>query len=158
MADITYTRTFQHVDWIDNEDVVQAGGEKGFNQKFHDLEAEFDKVSGVVNNVNTAIKQIQIQQLDFVMENARVRIDSNDFAEFDVETYDRTGMPPKVEKVYFATIFPSADSGPITNLQHHFRYQTAPGNKISVTVIFVNPISSSTAFFGFRVMALAPQT
>lgn len=31
MADITYKRVFEHDDWIDNEDVVQAGGEKGFN-------------------------------------------------------------------------------------------------------------------------------
>ena len=59
MADITYTRAFTHEDWIDNEDVVQAGGEKGFNKKFHDIEGEFDKISGVVTTVNTAIKNIQ---------------------------------------------------------------------------------------------------
>ena len=55
MANITYTRTFQHVDWIDNEDVVQAGGEKGFNQKFHDLEAEFDTLSSVVGQINAGL-------------------------------------------------------------------------------------------------------
>jgi hypothetical protein len=33
MADITYSRTFQHADWVDNEDVVKAGGEKGFNHR-----------------------------------------------------------------------------------------------------------------------------
>jgi hypothetical protein len=59
MADINYNRTFQHEDWIDNEDVVQAGGEKGFNKKFHDLEAEFDKVSGVVTTISGAITSIQ---------------------------------------------------------------------------------------------------
>ena len=59
MADINYNRTFQHEDWIDNEDVVQAGGEKGFNKKFHDLEAEFDKVSGVVATISSAITSVQ---------------------------------------------------------------------------------------------------
>jgi len=52
MANIAYTRVFQHADWIDNEDVVQAGGEKGFNQKFHDLEAEFDQLSTVIALIN----------------------------------------------------------------------------------------------------------
>jgi hypothetical protein len=55
MANITYTRAFQHVDWIDNEDVVQAGGEKGFNQKFHDLEAEFDTLSNVIGLINASL-------------------------------------------------------------------------------------------------------
>jgi hypothetical protein len=59
MADISYSRTFQHVDWIDNEDVVQAGGEKGFNQKFHDLEAELDKLSAVVGAIKAALSNIQ---------------------------------------------------------------------------------------------------
>jgi hypothetical protein len=55
MANITYTRAFQHVDWIDNEDVVQAGGEKGFNQKFHDLEAEFDELSNIIGLINASL-------------------------------------------------------------------------------------------------------
>ena len=60
MADISYSRTFQHVDWIDNEDVVQAGGEKGFNQKFHDLEAELDKLSAVVGAIKAALQYSRI--------------------------------------------------------------------------------------------------
>jgi len=52
MANITYTRSFQHQDWIDNEDIVQAGGERGFNVEFHALEAEFDKIGGVVGQLN----------------------------------------------------------------------------------------------------------
>jgi hypothetical protein len=59
MAEIVYSRTFQHVDWIDNEDVVQAGGEKGFNQKFHALEAELDKLSAVVGAIKDALGNIQ---------------------------------------------------------------------------------------------------
>jgi hypothetical protein len=49
---ITYTRTFAHVDWIDNVDRVQAGGDGGFNGRFHSVEAEFDTISGVVTQVD----------------------------------------------------------------------------------------------------------
>jgi hypothetical protein len=55
MADITYKREFQHDDWIDNEDIVQAGGESGFNSKFHGLEKEFDKLSGVIAQINSSL-------------------------------------------------------------------------------------------------------
>jgi hypothetical protein len=55
MANITYNRAFTHVDWIDNEDVVQAGGEKGFNVEFHAIEAEFDKISAVVAQISAGL-------------------------------------------------------------------------------------------------------
>jgi hypothetical protein len=71
MADIVYNRTFQHVDWIDNEDVVQAGGEKGFNQKFHDLEAELDKLATVFTAINTALTNIQ-QLADGVVTTSKI--------------------------------------------------------------------------------------
>ncbi|MFD8756895.1 hypothetical protein ACFV0O_38850 [Kitasatospora sp. NPDC059577] len=41
MAITPYTPKFSHTDWIDNEDRVQAGGENGFNIRFHNLETEF---------------------------------------------------------------------------------------------------------------------
>jgi len=50
---ISYTRTFSHTDWVDNVDRVQAGGDNGFNGRFHSLEAEFDTISGVVSQVST---------------------------------------------------------------------------------------------------------
>ena len=55
---IVFTRQFTHDDWIDNEDVVQAGGGKGFNKRFHDLETEFDRISQVVQQVDTAISSL----------------------------------------------------------------------------------------------------
>jgi hypothetical protein len=55
MADISYKRTFEHPDWIDNEDVVEAGGEKGFNAKFHAIEAEFDKLSTVISQISAGL-------------------------------------------------------------------------------------------------------
>jgi len=55
MADITYKRTFQHLDWIDNQDIVQAGGERGFNVEFHGVEAEFDNISGVISQIGAGL-------------------------------------------------------------------------------------------------------
>lgn len=55
MANITYTRHFQHTDWQDNVDRVQAGGSTGFNQHFHDIEGDFDSLSQVVTQINAAL-------------------------------------------------------------------------------------------------------
>jgi hypothetical protein len=52
---ITYKRVFTHREWVDNVDRVQAGGDNGFNERFHALEAEFELVSGVVQQIDTAI-------------------------------------------------------------------------------------------------------
>src|SRR6516162_8297930 len=59
MASITYKRSFQHQDWIDNEDIVQAGGERGFNVEFHAMEAEFDTIGGVVAQLNAGLGAFQ---------------------------------------------------------------------------------------------------
>jgi hypothetical protein len=55
MTDITYSRNFVHEDWRDGEDIVQAGGEKGFNEKFHALETEFDRLSAVIAQINASL-------------------------------------------------------------------------------------------------------
>ena len=60
---ISYTRSiFSHIDWIDRVNRVQAGGDNGFNGRFHGIEAEFDTISGVVGQVSnqfgTAATQI----------------------------------------------------------------------------------------------------
>ncbi|HVQ93848.1 MAG TPA: hypothetical protein VMU51_22610 [Mycobacteriales bacterium] len=52
---ISYTRSFHHPDWIDRVDRVQAGGDNGFNGRFHGIEAEFDAISGVVKQADTQL-------------------------------------------------------------------------------------------------------
>ena len=52
---ISYTRTFNYVDKIDNVDIVSAGGDTGLNAQFHSVEAELDTISGVVSQVNDAL-------------------------------------------------------------------------------------------------------
>lgn len=54
-----YTRHFQHQDWIDFVDPVQAGGNNGFNQRFHALESEFDLISVAITSVDTAVTNLQ---------------------------------------------------------------------------------------------------
>ena len=46
-----FTRTFAHTDWVDGEDVVQAGqstGELGFNERFHRIERDLDHLGADV--------------------------------------------------------------------------------------------------------------
>lgn len=52
---VSYNRQFEHKDWIDNQDRVEAGGANGFNARFHGLEAEFDRISGVITAVSAAL-------------------------------------------------------------------------------------------------------
>jgi hypothetical protein len=42
-----FVRTFVHANWVDGEDVVQAGdanGKEGFNSRFHKIEADIDRL------------------------------------------------------------------------------------------------------------------
>src|SRR3954451_1845790 len=55
---ITYTRTFTHHEWLDNVSRVQAGGDDGFNVRFHSLEGEFDTISRVVEQIAGALDQL----------------------------------------------------------------------------------------------------
>jgi hypothetical protein len=52
---VTYTPGFQHADWIDNVDRVQAAGDNGFNVRFHDLEDEFQALADVVKLISDAL-------------------------------------------------------------------------------------------------------
>ncbi len=54
-----YTRQFQHKDWTDFVDPVQAGGSNGFNGRFHALETEFDLISKAITSVDDAVTALQ---------------------------------------------------------------------------------------------------
>jgi hypothetical protein len=75
MADIIYNRAFAHQDWIDNEDVVQAEGENGFNVRFHAVEDELDKVGDAFALADAEIKKIQ--RLQFLQAVAGVSLNAN---------------------------------------------------------------------------------
>ena len=59
-SDLTgYTRHFQHRDWIDFVDPVQAGGNNGFNNRFHALESEFDLIATAISSVDNAVTNLE---------------------------------------------------------------------------------------------------
>ena len=62
---ISYTRSiFSHIDWINRVNRVQAGGDNGFNGRFHGIEAEFDTISGVVGQVSNQFGTLATQITD----------------------------------------------------------------------------------------------
>ena len=58
MADITFTPTFSHTPWIDNQDRVQAGGTNGFNVRLTAIQTDLETISTVVGEVNTALQAL----------------------------------------------------------------------------------------------------
>jgi hypothetical protein len=71
LTPITYTPTFQHLDWVDNVDRVQAGGDHGFNIEFHNLEKEFASLyqtilhaDAVKQDIETTMGQVKTQITD----------------------------------------------------------------------------------------------
>lgn len=153
MADISYTRTFNHADWIDNKDVVQAAGENGFNQKFHGLESEFDKISTTFGQASTAINNIQ--RVNFLQSNAPFTVAANTVStEFPIETYDRSTLPPNVEKLYFPILIFQSGT---TRVFYTIIYRSQPANKMAVSVQFFNADPATASQFSFRVLTLAAQ-
>lgn len=134
MANITYSRTFQHEDWIDNEDVVQAGGEKGFNKKFHEIEDELDQIGNVIGQIDTKIqKGISIQPVITLSK----QLNPNQITDpEDIDTYDNTSFPAGIKKVYQVSIepFPGAHGQVSSNLI----YEPAPGGQTKVSIWFKN--------------------
>lgn len=54
-----YTRQFQHQDWVDFVDPVQAGGNNGLNGRFHGIEHEFDLIAAAIASVDGAVTTLQ---------------------------------------------------------------------------------------------------
>jgi hypothetical protein len=52
---IQYDPAFTFTDWIDNQSRVKAGGDDGFNRRFHDIEDEFHTISDTVGDIKDAI-------------------------------------------------------------------------------------------------------
>jgi hypothetical protein len=55
MANVSFTPTFHHTDYVDNRDRVQAGGPNGFNARFHAIESDLSTLATVVTDVDTAL-------------------------------------------------------------------------------------------------------
>jgi hypothetical protein len=58
MADVSYTPTFHHTDWLDRLDRVEAGGPNGFNVRFRAIEHDLRGLTTVVATIAAKLNQI----------------------------------------------------------------------------------------------------
>jgi hypothetical protein len=59
MADLSFTPTFRHTNWVDNVDRVGADGPNGMNVRFQEIESDLNVVSTVVAQVGGEIDRIR---------------------------------------------------------------------------------------------------
>jgi len=152
MPPINYAPTFQFTDWIDNEDVVQAGGDRGFNKLFNDLRQELVNIATVVGDIANAINQIQ--RLRHVKALPAQTIGPGAISpEIDIDQYAESEVPPNTQKVYFTsmTFVPPATLGQIETFTY---YKPGAGNTIRVTMQFKNVGAASSTFI-VQVFSLA---
>ena len=60
----TFDRTFEHVDWVDFESLVQAGKtpeESGINERFHRIEADLDALGDNVRRAFVCLETLRTQ-------------------------------------------------------------------------------------------------
>jgi hypothetical protein len=70
-CEITYERTFTHVDWVDGEDRVQASAtpeELGFNARFHAIENEFDAIADQFRRLGHCALELRADLVGVVRE------------------------------------------------------------------------------------------
>lgn len=71
-----FVRQFVHADWVDGEDVVQAGatpGEDGFNQRFHRIEDDLDALGARVATLSACLAAMRAS-LRKLLDELRIEI------------------------------------------------------------------------------------
>lgn len=150
MADIIYTRDFTHDDWIDNEDVVQAGGEKGFNAKFHEIEVEFDNLSAVVRQIVTELQKVK--QLTLIKAFTIRTLAHGATHQETIDDYANDEVSPDTRKVYFPTIV-QADPLDPKPTSHFFNYKVSPTRTV-VDLYIKNEHATDAVTLTVRVFTL----
>jgi len=62
MADISFTQTFHHTDWVDDIDRVRAAEPNGFNARFAAIETDLAQLSAVVAEVDDVLSHAGSRQ------------------------------------------------------------------------------------------------
>lgn len=152
MPPITYTPAFQFTEWIDNEDVVQAGGDRGFNKLFNDLRAELTRIGTVVGDIANAINQIQRLRHVKALP-AQTLTPGTASPEIDIDQYAQSEVTPNTQKVYFTsmTFVPPGALGQIETFTY---YKPGAGDTWRVTMQFKNVGAANTTFIA-QVFSLA---
>jgi hypothetical protein len=55
VADVVFSPTFEHRDWVDNVSRIQAGGPDGFNVRLRAIDDDLHQASTVVGQIDTLI-------------------------------------------------------------------------------------------------------
>jgi hypothetical protein len=74
---ISYTRQWSHKDWIDFVDSVQASGPNGINGRLHRIEGEFDRISGVIDLIATALQTPLVTQQTMTIAPALINLSAS---------------------------------------------------------------------------------
>jgi hypothetical protein len=91
-----FARTFHHENWVDGENVVQAGttaGELGFNERFHRIEADLDHLGADVARAFTCMATMR-SSLRVLLDEIRAEINRIHDA-----THEFRSVLPVVDKV-----------------------------------------------------------
>jgi hypothetical protein len=150
---VNYQRHFQHDDWVDNEDVVQADGERGFNPKFHALETEFDNVAAAFGQANTAFSGILRLAVGAPPNQLMLTAAGSPGASSGLIDIGQPYPKSAIEQVFFPAI---EFTGASANIQYVILYTSLPGNQRQAHVQFFN-MSATPATFTFSISTLATQ-
>ena len=150
MANITYTPGFRFDPWVDNQDVVSAEGERGFNKKFRDLIVEFDTIAGVIGQINTALQQGLTINSVFSVSKQLTANQVSDPEEIDI--YNKADFPGDTKKLYQVSIEPAP--GFHGQVSYNLIYADIGGNRTRVSIWFKEQKGETTRFVA-RVFSLS---
>jgi len=84
-----FTRIFEHQDWVDGESIVQAektSAERGFNERFHDIETDIDHVFSEIGKAFACLADMR-DRLYHTLNEIRTEINqiNSDIFEYCIE-------------------------------------------------------------------------
>lgn len=122
-CDVTYQRSFEHVDWVDGEDRVQATAtpeELGFNARFHAIENEFDAIAGQFRNLGACAHELRADLVGIVREiESKITALQNDI--FELRQGTTPAKPGFSAPGILGTIKVGDKSAFITNYDNDFK-------------------------------------
>lgn len=66
-----FARQFQHANWVDGEDLVQAGdanGKEGFNSRFHKIEGDLDQLGQDIHTIAECMAEMRASLAQMLQE------------------------------------------------------------------------------------------
>lgn len=160
---IEYNPAFEHRNWLDNEDIVQAGGENGMNKRFIDLRTDLDAISATFTTANQEVDDLATRidevealagqglQSELIITHSQQVPGEQSTAPLDVETYNNADIPNGLKKIYHVGISPLGTHGQVSA---HFIYEADGPDQTRVTVWFKNE-QTATARFTADIIALS---